>query len=105
MALFGAAIGVSGFLGRAGADQAIRPNLEVVRHIGCVGGAIAAFALSIESLGLLPATVLVVMIASFAESSIRIPAALAASGVMFVVLWLIFIVALEVNVPIVRGVL
>ena len=96
LAIFGMALVVPA-LCRPGAKLQVR----VWTPIFVLSG-VAAFALALRPLGLIPAVVLVVVISSFAELRIR-PVSLAIMcTVLCLVAWLVFVVALRIPVPLFR---
>ena len=97
LAGFGLAIAVPAFFRPGSAWERIdwRPGI-------CVTAGIAAFALSVSALGMIPAAILLILIAHFAETRLK-PVGLAG---MLIVLpglaYLIFRVGLDLPVPMLR---
>lgn len=99
MIAFGVMVGLTGFQQRGSVDQIVSINLSRVRHIALVAAAILGFAFSIERVGLIPATVIVVVLASLADRKSRAVPTIIVAAVISVVIWLIFKVGLNSSVP------
>lgn len=100
--LLAAALAVLGVLAiveslTSSADAASEPTN--VRGIVLVTGAIVAFALSIESLGLVPSVALTSFLLSLADRQVRMVPALLTSIVLALSCWLVFGVALSMSWP------
>ncbi len=95
----GISVGAFGLQQRAAEHQTVSINLSRIRHIAMVSAAIVAFALSIERLGLIPATVIVVMLAALADPKSRPVPTLVLAVIASVLMWLIFKVGLQSTVP------
>lgn len=104
MALFGLVIMVNGVLELREVRQAVRVDWNRVRHIAVVSGAIGVFAMTIERLGLLPATALVVVLAGLADRTSRLRLLVLLAMITCVIIWLIFKLGLSISTPLIEGV-
>lgn len=98
MALLGGVILLSGLL-RAG--EAI-PRISI-RPLVMVAAATAAFAMLIRPAGMLPAIAVMTVIASLADPRLKPLTVIVLIGVLCLIAWLVFIVALGLPIVLVRG--
>jgi hypothetical protein len=75
------------------------PDRVSARGVALVAGSVLAFALSMESLGLVPAVALTSFLLSLADRSVRLVPALAAALVLAGSSWAVFTVALGMPWP------
>lgn len=98
--LLGASAVVVGLVILASAiGQAIPFPPIVWRPLVAVLSGIAAFALTIERLGLIPAVLLTVAVSAFGDAGSRFSGAVVLGGAAATVAWLVFSVGLGVNIP------
>ena len=83
--------------GIRGGDEA--PEFAGPRGIALVAGAVIAFAVSVESLGVIIAVALTSFLMSLADRDFRLVPSLAAAAVLSVFSWLVFVVALGMPWP------
>ncbi len=99
MIAFGVMVGLTGFQQRGSvtrSSQSIFPGSGISPWSR---RAILGFAFSIERVGLIPATVIVVVLASLADRKSRAVPTIIVAAVISVVIWLIFKVGLNSSVP------
>jgi hypothetical protein len=77
----------------------LQPPRLSLRALVAVPAAIAAFALLVGTAGLVPATIAVTFIAACAERSIRLRRTLLLAVSLSGLVWLIFTVGLQLNLP------
>jgi putative tricarboxylic transport membrane protein len=94
LALLGVLVVVEGLF--SGADVPGRTNL---RSVVLVAGSVVVFALSIESLGLVPAVALTSFLLSIADRHVELVSAFIVALVLAVFSWLVFTVALSMSWP------
>jgi putative tricarboxylic transport membrane protein len=94
LALLGVLVVVEGLF--SGADVPGRTNL---RSVVLVAGSVVVFALSIESLGLVPAVALTSFLLSIADRHVELVSAFIVALVLAVFSWLGFTVALSMSRP------
>lgn len=75
------------------------PDRTSLRSVVLVAGSVIAFALSIESLGLVPAVALTSFLLSMADRQFRLVPSIAAALVLAVSSWLVFTLALSMPWP------
>lgn len=92
LAFFGVIVAIGAFL-RTGSWPELRLVVPAI-----VSASILAFALMIGSFGMIPAVFACVAIASLAEARIRPVTSLILAGVLSVVAWLVFVVALQLPI-------
>jgi putative tricarboxylic transport membrane protein len=76
-----------------------RPEGASLRGIAFVGGAVLAFAASVESLGLVAAVAITSFLMSLAERNVRLGSAVGAAVVLSSFSWLVFVYALSMPWP------
>jgi putative tricarboxylic transport membrane protein len=94
LALLGVLVVVEGLF--SGADVPGRTNL---RSVVLVAGSVVVFALSIESLGLVPAVALTSFLLSIADRHVELVSAFIVALVLALFSWLVFTVALSMSWP------
>jgi putative tricarboxylic transport membrane protein len=94
LALLGVLVVVEGLF--SGADVPGRTNL---RSVVLVAGSVVVFALSFESLGLVPAVALTSFLLSIADRHVELVSAFIVALVLALFSWLVFTVALSMSWP------
>ena len=92
----GAALALSAL--RTGAPASLAPKVHL-RTVLMVCAAVAAFALLVRPLGLIPAAVALVILAGFADRRSRLSMILPLAAGLSVISWLIFLVGLKMPIP------
>lgn len=98
------ALGVLLTISSFGAEEEEDEPVQI-RSTLAVLGAIAAFALSIRSLGMIPAVFLTVIVAATGDNGSRPVPTLLVAGFCGLAAWLIFVVGLRLPIPAVTGAL
>lgn len=86
-----------------GKEQTVGFDLAKARSIFFITASIAAFAMLIERLGLIPATVAVVVLSSLAEEKFRPVITAMLSAIVAFLIWLIFKVGLSLPIDAFEG--
>ena len=99
MIVLGLGILVGGLRHRLSEGQTISINLIRLRHIALVSAGIVGFSFSIERVGLIPATVIVVVLSALADPKSRPLPTLVLALFVPLLMWLIFKVGLQSTLP------
>lgn len=80
--------------------HAFAPPPFAIRPFAAILLAVAGFALLIERIGLVVTTVIVIVVAAWANSGFRLRSALLLGAVLAALSWLVFVVALKMTIPV-----
>lgn len=94
-------IGLLVLIGAIGREGDL-PGIDL-RGLGAISSAILAFALLLPLAGMIPAAVVTVVLATFAVPALRWPAILALAVGVAVGAWVLFVVLLDLAIPVLRN--